>query len=254
MSARPRQIPFWFWLVVSAAALIALLIFRSRSDHEALLESQVSSTEKSRISRPSTQPLQPTPPLAVQSRETVPVGPQAAFMSAAPEQIKICLYPEPDLRSMASDAVSKTGLTNLVQILKPDSATERETGLRNVHIKRPDGSIHRLQVLPAEDAGAGRIRLFSVDAEGFPEPEELPSELKNVGAEKALDIFEHTGVVIFNESEETLRWGAGRSARVTWRDGNVVEVEIYFATRALLCRADFEGGKFTTLKCLCKVD
>lgn len=141
------------------------------------------------------------------------------------------------LQSCAPEQGAST-LASLLASLESESEGRKETQWRNYTLTWSDGTERRVRVTPkdgAETKYAWEVRLYGVDAEGLPVPEELPG---NVEGPQDLARLLGMGEVRGSHEAYQLALNAREHLMVERRDGRIVDFQWRRGDRSMLCSVE----------------
>lgn len=137
------------------------------------------------------------------------------------------------LKTCFGESAGETSPDALLLRLAP-MITDHETGIENWHIRRPDGREERLMLLT--EGSRREVRLFGVDAENLPVPKPLDAKIAVNPSAETLEALKLPGDVVYHQTQETLKFRDGTSAKVERVNDRVHDVQIFLKDQTLSCR------------------
>lgn len=133
--------------------------------------------------------------------------------------------------SAARDCIglSASGPDELIDSLERNRLEEKEIGLENWHVRRPDGREERVMLVDSDRGNANgkkELRLFGVDDEGLPIPRELDPRVAFDPSPRAIASLRRPGEVFFHQTQESLKFRDGLSAEVERVNDRVREMRV----------------------------
>jgi hypothetical protein len=129
-------------------------------------------------------------------------------------------------------------LENLLESLESESPAPKQTQWRNYQMTWSDGTERRIMIVPQEGSQTGKawdLRFFKVDAEGLPEVEALPENIR--GTQDLAQLLAQGEVLNQNEAYH-LALADHEHLMIERRNGQIVDFQWRRGDKSMLCSVE----------------